>query len=89
MENMNPHIFLDFVLKKNQNKKKYIYLLKKNMTNFTATFLHGNGCVNTFFHKLVKKNPQAPKLFLSMVLHIFNFFAFSSIYVSNKKKITI
>ena len=43
---MNPHKFPVFCIKKTITNQKTIlkkYLLKKNMTNLAAIFLHGTG----------------------------------------------
>ena len=40
---MNPHNFLVQCIKKNNRKKKKKIFVDKNITNFTAIILHGNG----------------------------------------------
>ena len=41
---MNPSKFSTFCIKKNNhNLKQKKKIVEKNMTNFTAFFLHGNG----------------------------------------------
>ena len=85
---MNPHECLAFCIKKNQQsqlKQKYIKLFdEKKITNLTPIFFTWQWLTKYIFSS-ISKNPQAQKNLLCHVLHIFNPFAFSNIYISHKK----
>ena len=75
-KNESRYIFSFYYLKKPTSK---LYILKKlfvdkNITNFTAFYLHGNGRLNTFFHHLIKISQLQKKL--CIVLHFLKILPF-------------
>ena len=70
---MNPH-----------KKKKIKIFVENKYYKFDNNFFTWQWLTKYIFPSIYK-HPQAPNFFFSIVLHIFNHFAFSNIYTSLKK----
>ena len=86
-KNMNPHKFSVFLYEKsNYNSwKKKKYFLKKNMTNFTAIFLHDTGWLNALFQQLIEI-PKLQKICEHCLANVYPFLIFQTYTSAIKKK---